>query len=112
MKTHEKKHGEMVPQFEDAINNLDQKITDYLVKLSSHSLSGEDSKLHSTLLNTIRDLERIGDHMENIMELVESQIANKVIFSESAIADLDEMFDLTLSTLKQSIKALETGKSR
>jgi phosphate:Na+ symporter len=108
MKTHEKKHGELIPQFEDAINNLDRKITDYLVQLSSHSFTVEDSRLHSTLMDTVRDIERIGDHMENIMELVDSQIRNKVKFSESAIADLDEMFDLTLSTLRQSIKALET----
>ncbi len=109
MKTHDKKHGELIPQFEDAINNLDRKITDYLVQLSSHSLSNEDSRLHSTLMDTIRDIERIGDHMENIMELVESQLANKVKFSDSAIADLDEMFDLTLSTVRQSFKSLETN---
>ncbi|MFV8828792.1 Na/Pi cotransporter family protein [Alkalihalobacterium sp. APHAB7] len=108
LKTHQKKHGELVPQFEDAINNLDRKITDYLVKLSSHSLSAQDSKLHSTLMSSIRDFERIGDHMENIMELVDYQITNKVKFSDTAIQDLDEMFELTLSTLRQSIKALET----
>jgi phosphate:Na+ symporter len=107
MKTHDRKQRELIPQFEDAINNLDRKITDYLVQLSAHSLSTEDSKMHSTLMDTIRDIERIGDHMENIMELVESQITNKVKFSDSAIADLDEMFELTLSTLRQSIKALE-----
>ncbi|WP_209121956.1 Na/Pi cotransporter family protein [Alkalihalobacillus sp. BA299] len=107
LKTHKKKHGEIVPQFEDAINNLDRKITDYLVQLSAHSLSVHDSKLHSTLMDTVRDIERIGDHMENIMELIDYQIANKVKFSDTAITDLDEMFDLTLSTLRQSIKALE-----
>ncbi|MED1602956.1 Na/Pi cotransporter family protein [Alkalihalophilus marmarensis] len=107
-KTQGKKHRELIPQYEDAINNLDKKITDYLIQVSSHSLTDEDSKTHSTLMNTIRDLERIGDHMENIMELVEYQITNKVKFSESAVADLDEMFDLTLSTLRQAVKALET----
>ncbi|OLO40564.1 sodium-dependent phosphate transporter [Alkalihalophilus pseudofirmus] len=109
LKTHQKKHGEIVPQFEDAINNLDRKITDYLIQLSSHSLSAQDSKLHSTLMSTIRDIERIGDHMENIMELVDYQITNKVKFSDTAIEDLDRMFDLTLSTIRQSIKALETN---
>ncbi|MCT8137006.1 Na/Pi cotransporter family protein [Anaerobacillus sp. CMMVII] len=107
LKTQGKKHRELIPQYEDAINNLDKKITDYLIQVSSHSLSNQDTKLHHTLMNTIRDFERIGDHMENIMELVEYQITNKVKFSESAIADLEEMFELTLSTLKQAIKALD-----
>jgi phosphate:Na+ symporter len=107
-KTNAKKHRELIPQYEDAINNLDKKITDYLVQISSHSLSDPDIKVHHTLLNTVRDLERIGDHMENIMELVEYQITNKVKFSDSAVEDLDEMFELTISTLKQAIKALDS----
>ncbi|MFA9457538.1 Na/Pi cotransporter family protein [Halalkalibacter sp. AB-rgal2] len=107
-KTQGKKHGELIPQYEDAINNLDKKITDYLVQVSSHSLSGVDSKIHHTLMNAVRDLERIGDHMENIMELIEYQITNKVRFSDSAVSGLEEMFELTISTLRQSIKALET----
>ncbi|WP_416147729.1 Na/Pi cotransporter family protein [Salipaludibacillus sp. HK11] len=107
-KTQAKKHREVIPQYEDAINNLDKKITDYLVQVSSHSISGQDSKVHHTLMNTVRDLERIGDHMENIMELVEYQITNKVEFSESAKDDLDTMFELTISTIRQAIRALDT----
>lgn len=84
-KTREKKHRELLPQIEDALNNLDKVITDYLVQISYHSLSDQDLKTHSSLLNTVMDLERIGDHIENIMELVDSQIHNKVKFSESAI---------------------------
>jgi phosphate:Na+ symporter len=109
LKTHKKKHGEMIPQFEDAINNLDRKITDYLIQISSHSLSDNDSKLHSALMSTVRDIERIGDHMENIMELVDHKIANKVEFSELANKDLDDMFDLTVATIKLAIHALDTG---
>lgn len=106
-RTHEKKHRELIPQVEDALNNLDKKITDYLVNISYHSLTDQDLRTHHVLMNTVINLERIGDHMENIMELVDSQINNKVKFSDSAIEDLDEMFILTLSTLKQSIGALE-----
>lgn len=108
-KTHGKKHRELIPQVEDALNNLDKIITEYLIQISYHSLSDDDLQTHHTLMNTIINLERIGDHMENIMELVDHQIQHKVKFSESALADLDEMFDLTLSTLRQAVKALETG---
>ncbi|GIN90728.1 Na/Pi cotransporter family protein [Siminovitchia terrae] len=106
-KTKEKKHRELLPQIEDALNNLDKVITDYLVQISYHSLSDQDLKTHSSLLNTVMDLERIGDHIENIMELIDSQINNKVKFSESAVNDLDRMFELTSSTLRQALEALQ-----
>ncbi|GAE33441.1 sodium-dependent phosphate transporter [Halalkalibacter akibai JCM 9157] len=103
----QKRHAEMSVQFEEAINNLDRKITDYLIQISSRSLSAHDSKLHSMLLDTVRDIERIGDHIENIVELKDYQKANKVVISEKAIEDLKEMSELTLSTLKEAIQALE-----
>ncbi|OIJ16109.1 sodium-dependent phosphate transporter [Anaerobacillus arseniciselenatis] len=109
LKTKQKKHAELTVQFEDAINNLDRKITDYLVLISAKSLSAQDSEMHSMLMDTIRDIERVGDHMENIVELIDYQITNKVTMSNKAIQDLDEMFNLTISTLQQAIKALENN---
>lgn len=109
VKTDLKRHAEMTVQFEDAINNLDRKITDYLVLISAKSLSAQDSEMHSMLMDAVRDIERVGDHMENIVELNDYKLSNKVKLSEKAISDLDEMFTLTISTLKQSIKALETN---
>ncbi|WP_245712450.1 Na/Pi cotransporter family protein [Anaerobacillus alkalilacustris] len=107
LKTNQKKHAELTVQFEDAINNLDRKITDYLILISAKSLSAKDSELHSALMDTVRDIERVGDHMENIVELIDYKITNKVFLSEKAVNDLDEMFTLTISTLKEAIKALE-----
>nr|WP_144925929.1 Na/Pi cotransporter family protein [Paenibacillus bovis] len=107
-KTQSKKNREVLPQIEDALNNLDKTITEYLIQVSYHPLTDSDMQTHNTLMNTVINLERIGDHMENIMELVDSQISSKVKFSESALKDLDDMFDLTVSTLRQAIKALET----
>src|SRR5690606_36304699 len=107
-KTQSKKNRELLPQIEDALNNLDKTITEYLIQVSYHPLTDSDMQTHNTLMNTVINLERIGDHMENIMELVDSQISSKVKFSESALKDLDDMFDLTVSTLRQAIKALET----
>lgn len=109
LKTGQKRNAEMSIQFEDAINNLDRKITDYLIQISSRSLSGPDSKMHSVLMDTVRDIERIGDHMENIIELKDYQQSNKVAISDEAMADLNEMFDLTISTVKRAMESLQTG---
>ena len=106
-KTHDKKHREVLPQIEEALNHLDQEITAYLVQISNHSLSGKDSKNHHILMDGVINLERIGDHMENIMEIVDHQINSKVKFTEEVMDELDEMFNLTTLTLKHALEALE-----
>ncbi|MRH43110.1 DUF47 family protein [Aquibacillus halophilus] len=100
------KHADMALQIEGALNNLDREITDYLVQLSGTSFTEAESTKHSALIDSVRDIERIGDHFENIVELVDYKISNKVIITEQAQADLNDMFDLTLITVKQAIKAL------
>jgi phosphate:Na+ symporter len=107
LKTNQQKHADTALQIEDAINNLDRKITDYLVDLSTSSLSEHESEEHTALMNTIRDIERIGDHFENIIELVEYQKANKVKITDNALNDLEEMFEFTISTVKEAIHCLD-----
>lgn len=101
------KYSDTAMQIEDAINNLDKKITDYLIKVSSRSLSAQESALHSVLVNTIRDIERIGDHFENVVELVDYQISNKVKLTEDAMEDLNEMFKLTIYTVNEAVQSLQ-----
>jgi phosphate:Na+ symporter len=105
----QKRHAEMATQFESAINNLDRKITEYLIQISSRSLSDQDSKMHSMLMDTVRDIERIGDHIENIVELKDYQKTQKVVMSDTALSDLNEMFELTISTLQEAISSLDLG---
>lgn len=96
-----------VEQLEEAINNLDRKSTDYLVKLSKQALSRTESTLHHNLFDNIRDIERIGDHVENIVELLQYRDANKVKLSDEAQAELAEMYELTLSTVQLALQSLE-----
>jgi phosphate:Na+ symporter len=107
LETKQQKHADTATQIEDAINNLDKKITDYLVVLSTSSLSEHESNEHTALMNTIRDIERIGDHFENIIELVEYQQANKVNITEQGLIELNEMFEYTISTVKEAIDCLD-----
>ena len=109
LKTKSKKNAEMAYQLEDAINNLDSKITDYLILISAESISSADSERHTVLMETVRDIERIGDHFENIIELIDYQENNRVTITEDAMADLAEMFTLTIGTVKKSLDALDTS---
>ncbi|WP_186575824.1 Na/Pi cotransporter family protein [Aquibacillus kalidii] len=101
------KHADHALQIEGALNNLDREITEYLVQLSGTSFTEAESTKHSTLMDSVRDIERIGDHFENIIELVNYRISNKVEITEQAMIDLNEMFDLTIVTVKQAISSLD-----
>lgn len=102
LQTGEKKHKEKALQYEQGINNLDKEITQYLVELSSKALTPNESEEFSILVDSIRDIERIGDHMENIVELVEYKINKKVEFSTEAKNELENMYRFTVDTLKTS----------
>ncbi|EEK80421.1 sodium:phosphate symporter [Bacillus cereus] len=106
LNTQDKKHADMATQLEGAINNLDKKITEYLVLLSEKPLSSADSEKHSVLAGVVGDIERVGDHVENLVELVDFQISNRVSLSDEALAELNEMLELTISTLKDAVEAL------
>src|SRR5690625_4963425 len=95
--TQSQKHAEMAQQIEGAINNLDRRITDYLVEISSGTMSEIESAKHTALMDSVRDIERIGDHFENIIELIDYKISNKVDLTDKAQEDLNNMFDLTRS---------------
>jgi len=107
LKTGNKKHAEMGYQLEDAINNLDRKITDYLIEISAVSISPIESERHFMLMDTVRDIERIGDHFENIIELIDYRDVNRVKLTDDAMVDLSEMFILTIETIQKAIEALD-----
>ena len=108
LSTNSPKHSELAMQIEDAINNLDRKIKNYLIDISAKTLSEADSAKHTALMDSVRDIERIGDHFENIVELVDYKISHKVQMTDQAMEDLNNMFDLTLMTVKQAIESLDS----
>lgn len=107
LKTSNKRNAETAYQIEDAINNLDRKITDYLVDISAVNISPIESARHVMLMDTVRDIERIGDHFENIIELIDFREVNRVKLTEDAMDDLREMFTLTIGTVDKAIRSLD-----
>ncbi len=107
LKTGNKKHAETAYQIEDAINNLDRKITDYLVEVSVVIVSEAESGRHVLLMDSVRDIERIGDHFENIIELIDLRETNKFKLTDDAMDDLTEMFTLTIETVQKAIESLD-----
>ena len=96
---------------EKVINRLEREITEYLIELSQHNLPEENAQLVSILYHTINDVERIGDHAENIVELAMSKINNKIEMSDEALSEMNEIFQITLKSLDISIKSFENNKN-
>jgi phosphate:Na+ symporter len=106
LNTQNNDHAALAFQYEEAINKLDKAITDYLVQVSRSSLSDQHSEVHMNYMNIIRDIERVGDHTENIIELLELRMTRKAPLSEKALGELNEMFQLTLETLNDALQSL------
>lgn len=96
-----------VMQTEQNINQLETLLTSFLVEVDNLSLTEGQHLLIKNLFYTVRDIERIGDHSENIAELAESKRRNKIEFSEKGEKDLEKMYDTTLHTLEAALEARE-----
>ena len=90
---------------EKMINLLDEEITNYLVKLSKCNLSDKEQSIVASTLHIVIDIERIGDHAENIADLALEKINRKLKFNSDAINDLNEIYDYVLKSLEISIGA-------
>ncbi|QXM05093.1 Na/Pi cotransporter family protein [Crassaminicella indica] len=94
---------------EKVINSMERDIAEYLVKLSNTSLSAKQHEIVNGLFNTINDIERVGDHADNLAELAIYRVDNKLNFSEQATGELKSMHDRVVKSYNQAILALKTG---
>ena len=103
-KTAEKGH-----KTEEAINRIDEDLTRYLIDLSQEPFSQQESEVLTNILDSSRDLERIGDHSEALINLTNYIIKKKVVFSSQAMKELEEIYQMTHDIVQQSLVAVETN---
>jgi len=94
---------------EDITDRLQYEITSYVAAISAKEISDEMSAEVPVLLHTINDLERIGDHAVNIVEIAERKIDQKVSFSESALAEIAQLKDQAELMCDNIIAALKNS---
>ena len=94
---------------EEAINTIDEKLTRYLISLSSESLSQKESEILTNILDSSRDLERIGDHAEGLINLTDYLQRKNVQFSEAALEELAEIYQATTAFIKDALDSVENN---
>ena len=77
---------------EKVINRLERDIVKYLVELSNAPLTDEQHIQVNILINVVNDIERVGDHADNIAELAQLGIDERLQFSDEAIEEFDNIF--------------------
>ena len=97
---------EEVYEVEKNINFLNKSITDYLVKVNQENLPIEDKKSLGALLHVVNDIERIGDHAENVADAAKRREELDVDFSKDAIRELGDMLNMVNTIVQFSVETL------
>ena len=96
---------EKVSEVEKTINNMETMLTEYLIKIDKLSLTDNQTQLVNDLFYTVTDIERIGDHAENVAENAK-QLADKHLkLSQTGMEDLKEISDTVYQSCYYAIKA-------
>ena len=98
---------EKVLKREEKIDNICDGINDYVVKICSKPISNIENETVTSLLHLVDDLERIGDHCENLAGIASEMKNSKTEFSEIATAELKEIVKHSFTSFAESIKAFE-----
>jgi phosphate:Na+ symporter len=96
---------------ETVINFLNRRITAYLIRINALDLEDNDREIVGALFHVVNDIERIGDHSENIGEQAQIVIDGKASLSGSASNELHEMQNLILTILDDSFRLFLKGSN-
>lgn len=101
---------EEVYKTEKTINSLEKLLTEYLIKIDNLSLTEHQKRVVNDLFYSISDIERVGDHSENLAESAAYLKNHGLAFSDTAAADLEGISKNVLLAFEQAIEARISGR--
>lgn len=97
-----------VLKLENSVNDYEKKITVLLIELSRKE--GKDKEANA-LFQIARDIERIGDHCEDLVQRIEIKIDEGLTFSEPAKKELDQLFNAVTEVIKDTLNVAEKNEA-
>ncbi|WP_373599981.1 Na/Pi cotransporter family protein [Paraclostridium bifermentans] len=94
---------------EKVVNSLQKGILNYLLKLSKTSLNDDSRESVDLLFNTVNDIERVGDHAENIAELATKVIDGNLTMSKEGAKELNEIYQKVIETYSSALSCMENS---
>ena len=98
-----------VEEKEQLLDEMEDRLSTFLLELSAVSLTDEDSRTVTELLHTISDFERISDHAINIIGITQEMERDSRSFSEGAKADFSTLFAALTEISGLTVKAFENN---
>lgn len=102
---HSLEHEREVVNNEELIDWLNHNISDFMVTIASHRITGEASEYIGKLFHVISDLERIGDHAINILNKNQLAHQENLEFSEESMEEIKNIYEKSLELFDRSIGA-------
>jgi len=100
-------NNDLVDESEEVLDDLQDDIIHYLSNIvSQNTLTERQSIIMADLMHVAGDLERIGDHCMNLVELAAYKNEEKIVFSEEAMSDIQSVFKLTKEMFSLCLQAL------
>jgi phosphate:Na+ symporter len=97
-----------VKKGEQAIDEFQEAITQYLVRISERHLDTRESSEYPILLHSVNDLEKVGDYSVNIVNYANTKIKNKLTINDSGKCHIEKMFEKLYELFDIVIKSLKT----
>lgn len=105
LKAYDKDLAEKIREGESKVDDLEDMIGSYLVKLSGRNLSEDNSQESYKLLHLLNDFERISDHAVNLLESAEEIHEKQLIFSDEAKKEISVMMEAVNEILDLALRA-------
>ncbi len=103
-----KDKAEKVIEVEKVVDTHQKIITEYLIKINNLSLTEKQHQVVNNLFYTITNIERVGDHAENLAELALEKIRDDIYLTDEAYKELAEVCTTAVDSFDYAIRARET----
>ena len=101
-----------VARNEEVLDFLNHEITTYLVEVKGLDLSAQDTLLVGSLFHVVNDMERVGDHSQNILEAAQLRHNEEIKFSAKAVQELDNLSAMVTDQLDRAMEIFSRQDNR